>query len=155
MRRFTLAAVAAFLSVSLVVGAAELSAEITSHLEKDPYVYISSMRKSGEFGTPAEIWFSWDGKTVLVGTSVKSYRVKRIKAGRPSARIAVENAEGPSFDATGALVDGKEAQEAMIAAFAKKYGESFTDKWQAKFREGFASGTRILVRYTPKTGDGG
>jgi len=155
MRRLTLAAVAAFLSFSLVAVAGELSAEITSRLEKDPYVYISSMRKSGEFGTPAEIWYSWDGKTVVVGTSVESYRVKRIKAGRTAAKIAVGNPEGPSFQATGALVADAAAQEAMIAAFAKKYGDSFTEKWQAKFREGFASGTRTLVRYTPKTGDVG
>lgn len=148
-------AAALALLVSMAV-AADLPADITGHLEKDPYVYIASTRKSGDLGAAAEIWFDWNGKTVLVGTSVDSYRVKRIQAGRTAARIWVENNEGPWFGATGELVKDEAAQNAMIAAFAKKYGAAFEGKWQAKFREGFAQGTRVLVRYTPtgKTGKG-
>lgn len=152
MRRFAIAIfVAAVMAASAGAAraASDLPEDIVGHLEKDPYVYISSTRKSGDLGSAAEIWFSWDGETVLVGTSVKSYRVKRIRAGRTAARIWVENAEGPWFGATGELVEGKGAQKKMLEDFATKYGDSFTDGWQAKFEEGFAAGTRILVRYTP------
>lgn len=142
---------AVLLTTALTAAAADLPAEIVSHLEKDPYVYISSTRKSGELGKPAEIWFSWDGKDVIVGTSVESYRVKRIKAGRPAAKIAVENAEGPSFKATGALENSKAAQDKMIETFAEKYGSRFKDNWQQKFVDGFAAGTRVVVRYTPES----
>ena len=80
---------------------------------------------------------------------MKSYRVRRIQAGRPAARIWVENTDGPWFAAKGALVDDRAAQDRMIEPFSKKYGDSFKSSWKAKFREGFASGTRVLVRYTP------
>lgn len=150
MRRIWLAAAAAILATGATVPAAELSSGIVTHLEEDPYVYISSTRKSGELGTPAEIWFSWDGNQVIVGTSVESYRVKRIKAGRPGAKIAVQNAQGPSFRATGALDTSKAAQDQMIEMFATKYGDRFKESWQQKFREGFAQGTRVVVRYTPE-----
>ncbi len=158
MRRFIVLATAVLLTAAAAAAAiaAGLPAEITAHLEKDSYVYIASTRKSGDLGGAAEIWFSWDGKTVLVGTSVKSFRVRRIQAGRTAARIWVENTDGSWFDAEGALVAGKVAQDQMIAAFASKYGDAFKESWQAKFREGFEQGTRVLVRYTPSgpTGKG-
>jgi hypothetical protein len=152
-------------SIVLLVAAAApaqagtaLPADIVSRLESDPFVYISSTRKSGELGTPAEIWFAWDGSTLVVGTPPTSYRVRRIRAGRPQARIWVTGAgKGPWFDATGAVDDAPAAQESMIAAFRKKYGERFAGKWEENFRTGFKNGTRVLVRYTPtgKTGAAG
>ena len=147
-RLFLRSLTAVCLSV-VVATAAELPADIVSHLEKDPYVYISSTRKTGDLGSAAEIWFAWDGKAVTVGTQMTSYRVRRIKAGRPAARIWVENREGPWFGATGELVDDEAAQDALITEFAKKYGAAFTEKYQTRFKEGFASGSHALVRYTP------
>ncbi len=137
--------------LTLVVGAraSDLPPDVVGHLEKDAYVYIASTRKSGDLGAAAEIWFWWDGSDVFVGTNVGSYRVRRIKAGRPAARIWVENTDGPWFAAKGVLVDGRDAQDRMIETYSKKYGDSFTKSWKAKFRDGFEAGTTVVVRYTP------
>jgi len=156
MRGFFCAAAAVLVGLAVTATAAELPADIVEHLERDPYVYISSTRKSGDLGAASEIWFSWDGEAVLVGTGVKSYRVRRIRAGRTAARIWLGGTDGPWFGATGSLLEGKAAEDAMLDAFGEKYGDTFKESWKAKFREGFEKGTRVVVRYTPtgQTGKG-
>src|SRR5262249_26091519 len=58
-------------------------------LDEAKYVYIQSERKSGEWSKPAEIWFFVDGGKLYVGTRPSSWRVRRAKAGRTKARIAI------------------------------------------------------------------
>jgi hypothetical protein len=74
--------------------------------------------------------------------------VKRIKAGRPQAKIWVGKADGPSFVATGALVDAAPIEGVLFETFAKKYGEHWKS-YEERFRSGFKDGSRVLVRYTP------
>ncbi len=128
---------------------AELSGEIKSALESSKYVYIASTRKTGSLGKPAEIWFLYHNGAVYVGTPPTSWRARRIKAGRTQAKIWVGKADGPSFTATGAIVNDPEAQQAMLAAYAKKYPDGWS-KFEEKFRSGFKDGTRVLIKYTPK-----
>ena len=76
------------LTVALVTSArAVLSPELDRALHEAKYVYIQSERKSGALGKAAEIWFYYDGKAVYVGTPPTTWRVRRIKRGRPRARI--------------------------------------------------------------------
>ena len=63
---------------------------------------------------PAEIWFLWHDGAVYVGTRPTSWRVKRIKAGRPEAKIAVGKVDGPSFMATGSLVNDPKIEALML-----------------------------------------
>ena len=128
---------------------AELTPEIKTALTNSKYVYIASTRKSGSLGTPAEIWFLYHNGAVYVGTPPTSHRARRIKAGRTQAKIWVGKADGPSFIATGAIVTDPEAQQAMLAAYAKKYPDGWS-KFEEKFRSGFKDGTRVLIKYTPK-----
>jgi hypothetical protein len=138
------------LLVLLAVAAlAALTPELRNALAEAHYVYIQSERKSGELGKPAEIWFFADGDTVYVGTRPSSWRVKRIKAGRARARIAVGSPNGPSFEATGRLVKDPAIEAKLLATFAKKYPEGWA-KHAESFREGFRSGERVLVAYTPR-----
>jgi len=126
-----------------------LAPDVEKALRDSPYVYIRSERKSGELGAPAEIWFYYDAGKVYVGTSPTSWRVRRIKAGRKRVRIAVGKSDGPAFDATGEVVHDPAVEERLMAAYAKKY----PDRWPRfadQFRDGFKSGTRVLVRYTPR-----
>jgi hypothetical protein len=128
--------------------AAALSTDLEKALRESQYVYIQSERSTGAFGKPAEIWFMYDGGAVLVGTPQTAWRVKRIKAGRKRARIAVGKADGPSFDATGELVRDPAVEQRLLAEFGRKY----PDGWQRfadRFRDGFKSGERVIVRYTP------
>ena len=131
--------------------AAALSPDLDRALRESKYVYIQSERSSGGLGKPAEIWFMYDGGAVLVGTPPTTWRVKRIKAGRKKARIAVGKADGPAFDATGEVVQDRAAEEKLMKELARKY----PDRWPGyadRFREGFKTGDRVLVRYTPTPG---
>ena len=138
------------LVLALVASArAGLSPELDRALHEAKYVYVRSERKSGELGKAAEIWFYYDGKAVYVGTPPTSWRVKRIKAGRKKARIAVGKADGPAFDASGEVVHEPALEQKLMDAYARKYPEGWS-RFADKFRDGFKSGDRVLVRYTPK-----
>lgn len=128
---------------------AGLSPELTKALDDAKYVYVQSERKSGEMSKPAEIWFFAEKGVVYVGTRPTSYRVKRIQAGRTKARIAVGSPTGPSFAATGALVKDAALEERLMADFAKKYPDGWA-RYADGFRDGFKSGERVVVAYTPR-----
>lgn len=141
---------ASLLLVAVVASARPtLTPDLQRALADASYVYISSERKSGEFGKPAEIWFFVDGDTVYVGTRPQSWRVKRIKAGRTKARIAVGSPSGPGFEATGRVLRDPAIEAKLMAAFAAKYPEGWP-RHADGFREGFRNGERLLVAYTPR-----
>jgi hypothetical protein len=147
MRARAIAAVAVALLLPLAAPAA-LSPEIVRGLESSPYVYISSTRKDGALGAPAEIWFLWHDGAVYVGTRPTSWRVKRIQAGRTQAKIAVGSVGGPSFMATGSLVADPKIDAKILETFARKY----PDRWAThadSFREGFKDRSRVVVKYAP------
>jgi hypothetical protein len=137
------------LLLALCTAWAGLSPEIEKALGEAHYVYIQSERKGGQLGTPSEIWFFFDGGKIYVGTRPSSWRVRRIKAGRTRARIAVGSREGPSFEATGALVKDPKLEERLMEAYAKKYPEGWSTHAD-NFRDGFRTGERVLVAYTPR-----
>jgi hypothetical protein len=112
------------------------------------YVYISSQRKDGSFGSPAEIWYLFHDGAVWVGTPPKSWRARRIKAGRPDAKIAIGKIDGPSFRAKGEIVKDTKVEELLFTTFANKYSEGWP-RHEQSFRSGFKDGSRILIKYTP------
>jgi hypothetical protein len=144
-RRFAAIALAFSLAVT---AAGALAPEVDKALRDAKYVYIRSERKSGELSKPAEIWFFYDDGAVWVGTPPSSWRVRRIKAGRKKAKIAVGKTDGPSFDATGEVVKDTAAEQRLMAEYARKYPDGW-DRYKDKFRDGFKSGDRVLVRYRP------
>ena len=140
-------------SAALVVALASaalaaLAPEVEKALRDSTYVYMQTERKTGELGKPAEIWFMFDEGKVYVGTRPTSWRVKRIKAGRTKAKIAVGKPDGPSFTARGELVHDKALEVKLMETYAKKYPDGWK-KHEDDFRKGFESGERVLVRYTP------
>jgi len=147
MRRF--ASLTVLLATLATTAAAVLSPDVDRALHDAKYVYVQSERKSGQLGKAAEIWFYYDGKAVYVGTPPTSWRVRRIKAGRRKAHIAVGKADGPAFDATGEVVKDAATEQKMMDEYARKYPEGWA-RFADKFREGFKSGERVLVRYAPK-----
>ncbi len=128
---------------------AELPAAIAEQLATSTFVYISSTRKDGSLSQPAEIWFFYHKGAIYVGTRPTSWRVRRIKAGRPQAKIWVGKPDGPSFMATGAIVDEPDVYEPMFATYAQKYPERWP-KFEQDFHTGFKNGNRVLVKYTPQ-----
>lgn len=133
-----------------LLAAAALAPALREALASATYVYISSTRADGTLGRPAEIWFMWHDGAVYVGTRPTSWRVKRIQAGRPRAKIAVGTPDGPSFTATGSLVKDAALEKLLMEDFARKY----TARWESHaepFRKGFQDGSRVLVKYVPAT----
>jgi hypothetical protein len=150
--RVRLAALFTLLSLLLLAAPparAGLSPQLEKALQSSQYVYIQSTRKSGELGAPAEIWFFYHDGAVYVGTRPTSWRVKRIKAGRPAAKIAVGSPDGPSFMATGSLVKDPATEALLMQAYAKKYPQAWATHAE-NFRQGFKDGSRVLVKYAPK-----
>ena len=143
-----LAVCAAALALARLAAAA-LPSEVDRALRDSSYVYIQSERKSHQLGKPAEIWFFYDGSAVYVGTRPTSWRVRRIKAGRHRAHVAVGKPDGPAFDATGELVHDTGIEQRLMEAYAKKYPDGWS-RFAESFRQGFKTGDRVLVRYTPK-----
>jgi hypothetical protein len=139
-----------------------LSKDLAAELAAAKYVYIASTRKDGALGKPSEIWFFSDGEAVYVGTSPKSWRVRRIKAGRPQAKIWIGKPDGashfnategdleglPSFAARGEIVNDAKMQEKMFEAYAKKYKAGWSQH-ESGFRDGFKDGSRVMLKYTP------
>jgi hypothetical protein len=137
--------------VALTVAAATWAAlppDLDKALRDAKYVYIQSERKGGEWSKTSEIWFYYDGTAVWVGTRPTSWRVKRIKAGRKKARIAVGKPDGPHFDTVGELKQDPAAEEKLMGELARKYPDGW-GKHAEGFRSGFKSGERVLVRYAP------
>ncbi len=128
--------------------ASGLSSDIEKELKAAEYVYISSTRKDGSLGKPAEIWFLFHEGAVYVGTRATSWRVKRIGWGRPQAKIAVGKPDGPAFKAIGELVDDEDIQARVLETFAEKYPKGW-ERYAADFRNGFKDGSRVVVKYTP------
>ncbi|MBX3024245.1 hypothetical protein KF840_04965 [bacterium] len=140
----------AFLVVLLLplAAAAELSQQLQQQLATGKYVYISSTRKDGSLSKPAEIWYLWHDNAVYVGTRPTSWRVRRIKAGRPQAKIAVGSVDAASFMATGSLVSDPKIEALLMRTFAEKYPDGWTQH-EESFRQGFKDRTRVIVKYVP------
>ena len=131
------------------VQAADLPKDVQDSLASVTYVYISSTRKDGSLSRPAEIWFLWHKGSVYVASSPKSWRAKRIRWGRPDAKIWVGKPDGPSFMAKGAIVNEPDVHPILFQTFAQKYSERWKS-YEDNFKKGLVDGSRVLIRYTPK-----
>lgn len=128
--------------------AAELPAATKQALESSKFAYISSSRKDGSWSKAAEIWFMFHDGAVYVGTRPTSWRARRIKWGRPRARIAVGKPDGPTFVATGAFSSDTAVQQRMFETYAKKYPDGWP-KYEKQFRDGFKDGSEVMIKYVP------
>lgn len=153
MLMLTLALLVGLLWMPLFPAAAAESSVLTPAQEKllseSRYVYVQSQREDGVMSTPAEIWFLYHDGYVYVGTSPKSYRVKRILAGRPRAKVAIAKLEGESFWAKAEIVKDPAVEALLIDTYSKKYADDGWSKWEKSFRDGFKDGSRVVVKYTP------
>lgn len=151
-RSSTRIVLASALLLSAVVAAtagADLSPAIKADLANSKYIYVATTRKSGALGKPAEIWFLYHNGAVYVASPPTTWRVRRIKAGRTQAKIAVGKPDGPAFMASGAVVNEPDVYSVLFATYAKKYGGDWT-RYENSFRGGLKDGSRVLIKYTPK-----
>ena len=136
----------------------------TALLESSPFVYISPLHKDGGESTcHSEVWFAWIDGAVVINTAPTTWKSRALAAGRDRARIWVGDhgrvkqmigkneafRSAPHFDAHVESVKGNEALiDRLLAIYAKKYPDEIAN-WRDKMREGYHSGARLLLRYTP------
>ena len=90
-------------------------------LAKATYIYIATVRKDGTQSKAAPIWFTTTlDNDVLIETSPKSPKVKRIKRGSP-ALIWIGTRTGPAFIGKAEIVTDTALQDLVIAKYPKKY----------------------------------
>jgi len=144
--RVSVAMIAA--TLVLPVAACALDRDVESALASSKYVYISTERKDHSYGKPAEIWYFYDKGAVWVASPATTWRARRIKAGRPKAKVAVGKPDGPSFVTTGSLSKDTAMHDVMFKTFAKKYADRWSG-YEQKFRDGLKDGSRVLIKYQP------
>lgn len=135
-------------------------------LESSDLVYVSPLQANGdESRCHGEVWFAWLGGAVVLISSRESWKARSLAAGRDRARIWAGShgrwktitgrneafRQAPSFDARAQRVEDPQLLDALIAVYEKKY-TSEIERWRERFRDGYASGERWILRYAPIVG---
>ena len=90
-------------------------------LAKATYIYIATVRKDGTQSKAAPIWFTTTpDNDVLIETSPKSPKVKRIKRGSPEL-VWIGTRTGPAFIGKAEIVTDTALQDLVITQYPKKY----------------------------------
>ncbi len=140
-----------------------LSSDTLKLLDGSPFVYVSPLKSDGEESKcHGEVWYAWIDGAVYLNTTAGAWKARAVGLGLTRARVwvgdhgrwkgLVSNNEAfrsaPHFDANVERVTDAAANDRLLAVFETKYKGSF-DSWRDKMRDGFASGDRVLLRYTP------
>ena len=140
-----------------------LSQAALAALPDSEFVYVSPLKSDGsESRCHAEVWYAWlDGRVALI-TGSDRWKARSVAKGLDRAWIWVGSygpwkrgplersdfQKGPSFLARARTSKDPELLERMLVVYEKKYPDGI-GKWRDRFREGLASGERILVLYQP------
>jgi len=171
-RRTVLAGLAGLGSLALLpvaslwprrVRAAALPEATRRALETSPFVYVSPLRSDGRESTcHGEVWFAWlDGRAVVI-TARDRWKARALRRDLDRARLWVGDygrwkrfgmvnddfREGPSFVARAERITDPEVLDRLLVAYERKYPDEIGE-WRSRFREGFASGERVLIGYAP------
>ena len=170
-RRFLARSLAAFaglagvgsslLTPRRVAAAPALSKEL---LEKSPFVYVSPLRSDGNESTcHAEVWYAWLDDAVVLIVSSDRWKARAIDRGLSKTRIWVGNhgrwkglvsnneefRKAPSFVARGERVKDAKLLDRLLASYETKYPAEI-GSWRDRMRNGYADGSRVLIRYRPE-----
>ena len=132
-------------------------------LASSPYVYVSPLRSDGnESRCHAEVWYAWLDGAVVIITARDRWKARAVARGLDRARIWVGDygtwkrmigkdesfRKGPSFVARAELVRDAALLDRLLAVYEQKYPEEIGG-WRARMRNGYADGSRVLIRYRP------
>lgn len=140
-----------------------LPPEAREALAGSRFVYVSPLRPDGAESTcHGEVWYAWlDGSVALV-TSTSSWKARSVARGQDRARIWVgdhgrwkgtfgtreEFRKAPSFVARARTSKDADLLERMLGVYDRKYPDEI-GRWRDRFREGLASGERLILLYDP------
>jgi hypothetical protein len=138
----------------------QLPADAQQALGISPLVYISPLQANGsESRCHGEVWYFVDGGHVVIATGSDRWKSRALKKGRDRARIWVGDygparsadgpfRQGPSFLARAKFDEDRATFDRLLESFGKKYPDEW-DKWDPRFRKGYADGSRVVIRYVP------
>ncbi len=117
-------------------------------LAKSSLIYIATVRKDGSQSKAAPVWFvTTSDNQVLLETSPKSWKARRIKRGSP-AIIWVGSSNGPAFIGKAEITQNHDLQELVLREYPKKYllaRVGFARPTRAKLD----SGQIVVIRVEP------
>jgi hypothetical protein len=118
-------------------------------LSESSYIYIATVRKDGNQSTAAPVWFITNLRSeILIDTSPKSWKAKRIKRGSPVI-VWIGSRTGPAFIGKAELIDDTAVQDEMIEQIPKKYFLARIGLFGPK-RAKFESGQIVTIRISPE-----
>jgi hypothetical protein len=141
----------------------DLAADTRSALETSDYVYVSPLRSDGDESTcHGEVWYGWFDGSVVIITSANTWKARSASQDLDRARIWVGNhgrwkglvgrneefRKAPSFDARAEIVKDDALLDRLLALYETKYPDEIA-RWRDRMRQGYADGTRVLIRYRP------
>jgi hypothetical protein len=156
-RTFLGATAVALLAPATFARAAALDAALAG----SEFAYISPLLTDGVESTcHGEVWYAWLDGAVVVITASDRWKVRALRRGHAAARVWVGNhgrskrllgtnqafRAAPHFDAKVEVSKDPALLERMLAAFETKYPAEI-GAWREKMRNGFADGSRTLLRY--------
>lgn len=167
MRRRTFLLGCAGLAVGLAGGrplaASGLPAATRRLLDGSEFVYVSPLHPDGRESTcHGEVWYGWLDDAVYLITARTTWKHRALERGSDRARIWVGNhgrwkgffgnnedfRAAPHFDARASAVRDDAMLERLLALYEGKYPDEIAD-WRERMRNGYADGTRALIRYAP------
>jgi hypothetical protein len=141
----------------------ELSQAALDALPGSQFVYVSPLKTDGEESTcHGEVWYAWlDGSVALI-TGTSRWKARSVAAGLDRARIWVGNhgtwkrtlgtnedfRKAPSFVGRARTSQEPQLLERMLVDYERKYPDEI-GRWRDRFREGLASGERVILLYEP------
>jgi len=129
-------------------------------LERSPLVYVSPLKSDGnESSCHGEVWFFHDHGDVVLATGKDTWKARALGRDLDRARIWVGDygpvksagdkyRKAPAFLALASRDQDPEVFERLLAKFGQKYPDEW-DKWEPRFRKGYAEGSRVVIRYSP------
>jgi len=117
-------------------------------LGKSSLIYIATVRKDGSQSKPAPVWFiTTKDNEVLIETSPKSWKARRIKRGSP-AIIWIGSKQGPAFIGKAEIAADPAIQGQIAEVYPRKYLLARMG-FARPTKEKFASAQIIAIKITP------
>lgn len=139
---------AALVAIASAANAAPLSQRDADALAKASYVYIATVRKSGDQSRNTPVWFTTtDAGEVLIETGPQSWKAKRIRRGSP-AMIWIGKADGPAFIGKAEITNDHALQDQVIADYPVRYFAARMG-FAKPTREKFDQGQIVAIRIKP------
>ena len=117
-------------------------------LQAARYMYLTTYSRAGRRGT-VPVWLWYHDGVICFTTQRSSLKARRIRnIGRVTVHVGTK--DGPSFEGHAEWVDDRpDLEEAILAAYRRKYCIMIPLWMGRRIRKGLARKTSVLIRITP------